>query len=128
MTEPQSPPEAEQQIVEETQQPEPLYGVEDVQRALSTSGERAMASSYFNTYTQATAQKGLTAHQAQDMVTAIQTGQPWPGENQVNPLTEEGQRAMNPPPEGPPPEGTQIVPETQVQPTGEAGPTAEGGA
>jgi hypothetical protein len=128
MTEPQSPPEIEEQSVEPEAPPEPLYGVEDVQRALATSGERAMAASYFNTYTAATARQGLTAHEAQDMVTAIQTQQPWPPENVVNPLSEEGQRAANPPPDGPPPDGTQIVPEETVQPTGEAGATVTGGA
>lgn len=104
MTEPQSPPEAEQQIAEpEVGQPEPLYGVEDVQRALSTSGERAMAASYFSTYTAQTGKLGLTAQESQGMVDAIHNQQPWPPENVMNPLSEEAQRAANPPPEGEPP-------------------------
>ena len=88
MTEPQTPPES-QPTEEPAEQvaTEPLYGSEDVQSALSESGQRALASAYFAQFTRDTALMGLTKTQADEMITAIQNNQPWS------------------PPQAPPPEG-----------------------
>jgi hypothetical protein len=76
MTEPQSPPEAEQQT-----QPapgEPLYGAEDIARALHTSGSRALAQSYYNATVAAKGSPGLTKDEADQMIDAINNGTSWP--------------------------------------------------
>lgn len=76
MTEPQSPPEAEQQA-----QPapgEPLYAAEDIARALDTSGGRALAQSYYNATVAAKGSPGLTKDEADQMIQAINNGTAWP--------------------------------------------------
>ena len=125
MTEPQTPPEQPQeQIVEEPQtEAEPLYGAQDVAAALDTSGQRAMAYSYFEQYTTQSAKQGLNKEEADAMVEAIKNGQPWPGEGQINPLAAEepppGYVAPVPPPG---PESQEQQPEpTPPAPVAEAG-------
>lgn len=119
MTEPQTPPEQPQEQIAEGQptEAEPLYGAQDVAAALDTSGQRAMAYSYFEQYTAQTAKKGLNKEEADAMVEAIKNGQPWPSDveqpPEVNPL------------EGQPPPESQPQPQEQ-QPTPPA-PVAEAG-
>jgi len=115
MTEPQTPPEQPQeQIAEGQPESEPLYGAQDVAAALDTSGQRAMAYSYFEQYTAQSAKQGLNKEEADKMVEAIKNGQPWPAEGtEVNPLASEpppGYEQPVPPP-GPGPEEQQPVAE-----------------
>lgn len=82
MTETQSPPEEqpEGQIVQDEGPPppaEPMYGPEDVGAALEESGQRALAQSYFAAFTEQTARHGLTKSEADEMINAIKTNQPW---------------------------------------------------
>jgi hypothetical protein len=53
---------------------EPLYSAQDVAAALGTSGDRALAYSYFDTL----GQPGIVKADADEMIQCIQQQQPWP--------------------------------------------------
>jgi hypothetical protein len=62
---------------------EPLYGQKDVERALHTSGQRALASSYFTNL----GVQGIPEAEANAMIAAIESGQVYyQTAPQVNPL------------------------------------------
>ena len=66
--------DAEPQTTDVTAPAEPLYGADDVGRALETSGQRALAQGYFAKL----GKQGITKAEADAMVEAIKTGQPYP--------------------------------------------------
>lgn len=70
MTETQASPE------QDVAPAEPLYGAQDVAAALDTSGERAMAYSYFA----ALPTLGIPKAEADAMIQAIRSNQPYPPE------------------------------------------------
>jgi len=85
MTETQTPPEVQPQATDpELDQPEPLYGAEDVQAALGESGQRALAQAYFTEFTETSAKQGLTKAEADSMINAITHNQPWTPPEEVS--------------------------------------------
>jgi hypothetical protein len=96
MTQNQPGSPEQQATPEETMMPtEPLYGPEDVARALQSSGERALANAYFITE----GKTGVTKAEADQIIAQIQSGQSvQPGQLMVDPLqqsTEEPQPAQD---------------------------------
>jgi hypothetical protein len=104
MSETPEPTTPEQQDVQQpTQDAEPLYGQKDVERALHTSGQRALASSYFTNL----GVQGIPEAEANAMIAAIENGQVYdPTAPQVNPLESgaqpEAEQDQTAPPEGEP--------------------------
>lgn len=83
---------------------EPMYGPEDVARALHTSGQRALAHSYFDKMGAAAA-NGIPQSEAEAMIAAIEAGQPYPPGVEINPLEPGEMKSETMPDDAPPPEG-----------------------